>query len=411
MNSLLGWFSIITIGILWFFSILKYKDNKCISILLVSSVIYYESFTLVNVDLFIKLLFLISTIYLLFIKGIKKRPFLMVTLFCIVQFGVSQIAPTNYNEYGFLDGMTSFLSILTGFWFMCINWNKDERFSIVKVISYLAPISIFIGVLLGGIGLIEFFGRHGVSVAGASLSTNLSFFGTIGIMAATLAEYFAVNENTSKYRFLKYINLIIVCSTLTRGGILSAVIVFIPEIFLFLKLIVRKPIYILLGGSTLLVLYKPINIFISLLSQRMYTASGEINTSGRLIAWNYILSLNQQKYTGSGLGSLKTFTSDPKLSAFTAAHNEYVRALFETGIFGLVLLLTLFTYILYKIVVHKTKYIKIISLLIFISFLLYSYTDNTMTNFRYWMPFSILIGTIIESKSFKIKIFRSKRVY
>lgn len=408
MNSLLGWFSIITIGMLWFFLLFKYRDNKCISILLVSSVIYYESFTLVNVDLFIKLLFLLSTIFLLLIKGIKKGPFLVVTLFCIVQYGIGQIAPTNYNDYGFSDGVTSFLSILTGFWFMCINWNRDEVISIVKVISYLASISIFFGGILGVIGLVDFFGRHGISVAGASLSTNLSFFGTIGIMAATLAEYFTVNENAHKYRLLKYINLIIVCSTLTRGGILSAVIVFIPEFFLFIKLIIRKPIYILWGSSALLVLYKPIKIFISLLSQRMYTASGEINTSGRSIAWNYILSLNQQKYTGSGLGSLKTFTSDPKLAAFTAAHNEYVRALFETGIFGLALLILLFAYILYKMLVHKNTYIKMICSLIFVSFLLYSYTDNTMVNFRYWLPFCILLGTMLESNVFKIKLLKSK---
>lgn len=411
MNSLLGWFSIITIGMLWLFLLFKYKNNKCISMLLVSSVIYYESFTLVNVDLFIKILFLLSTVYLLLIKGIKKGPFLMVTLFCIIQYGISQIAPTNYNEYGFLDGITSFLSILTGFWFMCINWNKYEAFSIVKTISYLASISILFGGLLGGIGLLDFFGRHGMSVAGASLSTNLSFFGTVGIMAATLAENFALNENTSKYRLLKYINLIIVCSTLTRGGILSACIVFVPEFFLFLKLIVKKPIYILWGTSILLILYKPIQIFISLLSQRMYTASGEINTSGRLIAWKYILSLNQQKYTGSGLGSLKTFTSDPRLSAFTAAHNEYIRSLFETGIIGLFSLILLFMYIIYKTVTRKTRYMKIISFLIFISFLLYSYTDNTMTNFRYWIPFSILIGTILNSNILKIKFLGSKRVF
>lgn len=233
MNSLLGLFSIVMIGILWISLLLKYKNDKCLSLLLISSVVYYESFTLVNVDLFLKILFLITTISLILIKGVKKGPFIMVTLLCIVQFTISQVAPTNYNEYDFLDGLTSFFSILTGFWLMCINWDKDESFDILKTLSYLASISIVVGVLLGGMGLVDFFGRHGISIAGASLSTNLSFFGTIGIMAATLAEYLAENESTWKFRLLKYINLIIVCSTLTRGGILSAFIVFIPELFLF----------------------------------------------------------------------------------------------------------------------------------------------------------------------------------
>lgn len=140
----------------------------------------------------------------------------------------------------------------------------------------------------------------------------------------------------------------------------------------------------------------------------MYNSNGELNTSGRSIAWNYILSLNQQKYTGSGLGSLKTFTSDPKLAAFTAAHNEYVRTLFETGTIGLVILLILFLYIFFSAFYSKTKYLKIISFLIFSSFLLYSYTDNTMVNFRYWMPFSVLIGTILESKILKVKFHKNK---
>lgn len=382
----MGFLFLTIILILWGYSFTNIKISP-FSILFMSLGIFYSQFTSINIDLIIKVLFLItSIIYLIKDKSSKKHVFSLLLIAVLIL--IESTSPSKFNQYyGLIDALTSFATFSTGILLFSIKFSLHERRSILKSISYLPIFSVLIGIPLAFGGFISMTARSGIALSGAALETNLSFFSVLSLVSLDILYQ---DTRSNKYQILKIINFILLCCTLTRGGIISGIIIILPSLLFLLKKGfkgVRQFIFLIITifGSIypLILLWKSI-------SERTFTADG-INTSGRYTAWDYIMNLITNKSQGMGLGSLKTLTEDINLRAFTAAHNTYIQFYYETGYLGVTLLSILFILILI-IILKLTNYRKKIIYLTFISFLVYSYTDNCIVNNRYWYLFMFIIG-------------------
>lgn len=404
---MLGWSVVGFIVIVWIITLFR-QPTQAVSVLLIFSIIYYDNFIInIQVDLILKVLFLLTVIAVGFKIGfVKKYLFATIPLALCIYFLSIIHAQWTYN-YSVLDSITAFASLTIGLLFFCVNFNERQEFQILNIISVLALASLIMGIPLGLLHLVDYFGRDGLALAGASLATNLSFFGTVGIMAA---ETLKNRTGLTKYRWLEYINFLIVCATLTRGGILASFIVLIPELLEFLKLAINKVKFFMTLFVGLIILIYPVKLLYNEIIQRTFQ-NGELNTSGRFDAWNHIISITNNKWYGNGYGYLKTMTGDSQLVAFTAAHNEYIRSYFETGLLGSVLLSIILLSIFYWVLKFRsTKKIDYV-LMCCIAVLVYSFTDNCITNFRFWIPVMCVLSCIVKQQnSFRLTLKGNKGI-
>lgn len=383
-----GYVFLVLILCTWFLGWLI-KGWTPVGVLLIFSVIYYASFTMTNIDLLLKVLFLFTGILFIFKGFIKDKLLIYLLLLSIIMYIVSIYGNKFNYYYNFVDSITAFATFITGLILYTMRLSSKYTIGLLKVITLLPIISIVMGILSFILGLTDFFSRSGTAVGGISLATNLSFFGTLGTLAAVILDK---TTHRSRYNVLKIINFIIVCLTLTRGGILATIIILFPDILSILKRTFISIKSMLLVASGLILGLIPTMLIVKLIEQRSFE-NGELNTSGRFDAWKNILSLVNNNLTGNGYGSLKTLTDNPLLSAFTAAHNAYIQSYFETGIVGtalfIIILLIVFINTLKSTGIAR-KYIVFAIL----SFLTYSYTDNTVVNFRYWFILMIILGSV-----------------
>lgn len=396
--------SIIVLAIvimLWIFYINK-KDIQALTFLLNATVIYYNQFiNKIEIDFIIKVLFLLTFIIYSIRFGARVKVLKIVIPLILVMYFCSLIdAQWSYN-YTFIASITAFSSFFTGIYATCIYWEKSHAINLLVTLSRLAIVSLILGIPLATIGFVEYLGRFGTAIAGASLSTNLAFFGTIGVMASAILYNLQKND---KYRFLQYVNFVIVCATLTRGGIIASFLILIPDILKILKEMFYKSKYLIIVFFTVVIATYPAFILVKSLLKRTFV-EGELNTSGRIEAWKHIITLVNNKWFGNGYGCLKTLTDDIHLRAFTAAHNEYIRIYFETGIVGLIIIGIVIIYLFRVGIKNRITSRKIYIYMLYLAFLVYSFFDNCITNFRFWIPFMIIISILgTYRKRIKLKL-------
>lgn len=379
------------VGLIVLFWVVSFfvKQISPFSVLFIFSVVYYQQFIASNIiDTVLKTLFLLS----LLVYGIKGKIKYKICLCLLISALLIYFSSMTHVVLGFsytiVDSITAFVSFVIGLIIFCLKISKREALNILHTIMLLPSISLLVGIPTYLMGLTEYTSRAGTAIAGASLETNLSFFAVVGIMSALILK---LDSKKALYTIFEIVNFIIVCGTLTRGGIIAALIMVFPDVVHFIRFNLLKVKGIVFSIVFLIIVPIPAFVLLEKIISRTFS-DGVINTSGRFDAWNYIISLVSNKIFGNGYGFLKTMDNDPRLVAFTAAHNEYVRAYFETGVIGISLLILIFLVIylyLKKSVIMDIRYYVLFSGL---SFLTYAFTDNCITNYRFWIPFMFTYG-------------------
>lgn len=224
------------------------------------------------------------------------------------------------------------------------------------------------------------------------MATNLSFFCVVAIIASLAV--FKIKSDI-KFRFLAYLNFFILLLTLTRGGILAGFLLLLPDIISWFKEIAKSLNKFIITILIIIITIVPVGNIAELILDRSFS-DGQFNSSGRFEAWSYMISIVNNKWIGNGLGYLKTAKDDALSRGFNAAHNEYIRIYLETGYIGIILHIILF-YISFKTIVKGQKIFdkKVIIFLILV-FLVYSFSDNTITNYRFWIPYLFTLSLLRE---------------
>lgn len=363
------------------------QDKHTFPFLLYINSIYLNKVLEYDFDVFFKLLFLILLVFYGCKYGFKIKSF-GVPIFVLVLFAVNYMFADFGGTYSPVDFITAFIPLFTGFLYHTVSFSETQKRHIIKCLVYLPLFSVVAGIFLWPFGITNPFQRGAyIGLSGASEATNLAFFCVIS-MASCL--YLFLKTQIIKYRYLMYLNYLFLLCSLTRGGILSGTFFIIYDLIPFLKSILKKRSRFLLFFMIAILAIIPLRFVALQLISRTYTTNGQINSSGRLEAWQIIIGLCRNKLWGNGYGFLKTIT-DPRLKAFTAAHNEYIHLITEMGYIGLI------CFILAMLVVMKKRIkdinsVKPVITLLMMSFAMYSVFDNTITNYCFWFPFMLFLA-------------------
>ncbi len=283
--------------------------------------------------------------------------------------------------YTFSDFITSFATIFLGICIFMVSWPDQERLYCFKILSWI-PLYL---VLAGSIYNTSIFVNHKISTI--SLLSHLPFWCTFGFISAY--QIYTIT-NRRGYLYLGIIDVLIVFLTSSRGGAIFAVILLVPFIMdmskkLDIKLL--KRVIVFLPAIIAVACYG----LLSVIGKSFST--GKLNTSNRLIAWKYILELSSEnRIFGLGLGSLKTTTDSTLIGlGYTAAHNEYVRFIYETGIVGLIIIIIMFM-LMFRIFIKDSLLHKRWIYAIILGFMIYSITDNTISAVSCWAPFTTVLS-------------------
>jgi teichuronic acid biosynthesis protein TuaE len=294
----------------------------------------------------------------------------------------------NFNiSYNFYDLVTSFATIVLGILLFHINWDdKTAKFSL-----FLLTIAPIFGVILGVMYKESFFDLKGRIVSIGQVP-HLPFWCGVSIGAAYILSKVYGKKS---FNFIILLNFVIVLLTNQRGGTIFSLIMILPFIFDYIKTLNKEK---LVKISIIIPLISPFVLnAITILYERTFS-EGELNTTNRFFAWDIILQESESnRLLGLGIGSLKTTTNYALIRhGYSAAHNEYVRFIYESGVIGLLIMLFILIYIfrkaMFNFVVNNKYYLFFI-----FGFALYSFTDNTISAVQFWAPFMLFLSNSIKS--------------
>lgn len=343
---------------------LKLTENKIFSLLFISALTLALFYTGSNV-----LLFTISYILItLSLALVLKQRFYKSINISINGIFISASLLLTWFAISIFPSQVKYLSLYNFFWlgsliitFLIFTFydNKDQ------IWKNIWPAILLLVSIWAVYGLVQYYYLH-VSSNASFLNKN-SLAALINLALIPASGYFLINEKKRPWNFLNNKVLIIILTLLflttfvisSRGGSLSLIPGFIILLSLIRKHIERSQLYslfIIIFISFLLVhlsQYSTTNLPTSF-TERMISLK-DTSTAGntRFILWESLVPLfNDMPWYGLGLGSLWLFWPPYRTASDTSAgyfaHNDYMQLTLEAGYPGIILLITLFIFILIR---------------------------------------------------------------
>lgn len=357
----------------------------CSSLLVASE---FGLIAIINYNTISKMIVLLTILYVLFKytqwERIDQRPIILLVVLLILN--ICLLSINTLSGYSFKDFITSFATISMGVLVYYVNWTEKQRLIGFKILAWLSVFCVLIGTIEKG----RLFDEAGRFSSATSLWHTPAMVGTAALISSLILNK---KYKISKYKYMIMINFVIIAMAQVRGALIFAVIILIPFIFDYLKNLKKKQIIFLIISIPILIYF--LNIALQPIIERSFSSSnGELNTSGRLEAWKYWWEKSSKyRALGMGIGSMKTSTDEAIVDNFTAAHNEYLRFIVESGIIGLIIMTTII-YLLWKHVLKynilnkNNKYI----LFYMLGFMCLAFTDNVISSYRIWFIFSLCLS-------------------
>ena len=277
-------------------------------------------------------------------------------------------------------------------------YSESERLRLLAVLAWLAPVSVMLGVVLWPVEGAPFASDagSGLRLQGASYAAYLGAYATYGIGAYICARADGLQRGAGRTS-LMIVNAAILLMTLGRGPLIACGILAAPSVRLVwragrwrpsLWLISRYSL--IFGGILGLFVYLPVVL------NRTQGESTADSSSGRTEAWNYFISVadvNRLFGRGIGAGPIAGQYGPPLIKTnFTGQHNEYVRFFLESGWIGSIIFW--FALLVAAIMLVSTvprRYRPHVAAL-FVAFLVFSLTDNTISSLELFLTFSVLVS-------------------
>jgi teichuronic acid biosynthesis protein TuaE len=262
-----------------------------------------------------------------------------------------------------------------------------QRETIDRYLNMIALMPLFCvvgGIFLDAAGIHNFYpaeystGVH--RLGGMTIPAYLAFYGYVAFFVCC---YQILKTSRRGYYLLGGINLLIILMTGTRTPMLMAAILGVAIMFFApqqsLKYSVRVKVAFagsVLFAAALFVLWPQIE-------PRLFGTAGG-GTSGRSFIWAYyIAEIAKNPWFGRGFGSgviLLDTIDDYRVDYTNAAHNEYLRILMDGGIVGLVMLIVGMALWVRSECRFMLKEERVLFLAFMLTFVLASFTDNTLSS-------------------------------
>ena len=340
------------------------------------------------------------------LNGIVVTSILLLIWFAILIFP-SQIKYLSIYNFFWMG------SILVVFLTLTLSENKDKIWNLVW------PIILFLVLIWAFYGLVQYYFLH-VKMNASFLNRN-SLSALINLVLIPAVGYFLLDE---KYRPSKLINdktlpFILFFLFLTdfiiasRGALLSLLIGFCIFSFILHKNIPRQKFFYLIKIIVAALLFTVLSQYLihnlphgfagRIMELKSMPHTGHL----RLQQWESLIPVfNEMPWHGLGLGSLWLFwppyrnISDTSAGYF--AHNDYIQILLEAGYPGLILLFSLFIFILLALInklknegstplslLHRFEIVSLFSTLITLA------THSFLTYNFYILPLLLIAGLFL----------------
>lgn len=368
--------------------------------------------SIIGISIIILLLFVITTKQILLNRSI---------VYCFLNILVIMAISCAFSNYLF-DGIDDWLKFASIFSIYILVYNiiaDDEQYTskIINVILYSSYIPLAIGVFQYITNNGTLFSQGYYRVQSTFVHPNPFAFYLVVIITTLLMTI----SKKEKYPLFKLILLLLsifeLITTYTRGAWLGLLLI-ITLLILFSNSKKRSVYFIILICLVVFIISFSVVLkrFDNLFSNRVDQSS----LAFRISLWSKALSMiGNRLIIGYGLGSFSRYSTSI-IGFKTEAHNEYLRILFETGIFGLLEYLVLY-FLTLKLLFRQIKLHNKKSLYVFvlvISFLFMSFGDNIADNLvsqlYLWSLIAIGHNSMLKERSsfeysFSKQVFISKR--
>ncbi|WP_128893848.1 O-antigen ligase family protein [Longirhabdus pacifica] len=304
--------------------------------------------------------------------------------------------------------LKSFIGLSVPFLFLAVKWKSKTVNQHMKLLCWLAPVSVCIGSLLHLINVypmfvIEFTGAF--RLQGASIPSHLAMLACVGFVISLL-ELKRVPQQMLFFSISASVNFLILLATGTRGPLIVAILMVIYFIVDMVMQYVKGRIVLII--PILFIFVSTIAAFFLVLDNmktRSISDSGVLDTSGRTDAWSFYLErAADTPWFGKGLGSSLEANDGTLYDGFVVPHNEYIRFYYDTGLIGAVILFLFLCITFHLVYKQLQRSLRPYFLCFIIGFLLYTFTDNTLSTIQFILPFCwYLSGLYHMSLQFKTK--------
>ncbi|AHC18796.1 O-antigen ligase family protein [Paenibacillus sp. FSL M7-0802] len=299
----------------------------------------------------------------------------------------------------------AFVGLSLPFFFLLIQWKKDVAEKHIRLISLLPIISVVIGLGLQVLGLhsftdVEFTGA--VRVQGANIPPHLAMLSFLGI-AVSLIEVKRKPKQAAFYYTVLALNFLILIATGTRGPILALLLMFAVYLFDIARQYLKGKVnYLLPLAGSFLVALGAVALQWNNLKKRSFERETDtgIDLSGRSEAWEYFLNrVHDYPWSGRGLGAVTVANDGTLFNGFVVPHNEYIRFYFDTGYIGCGLLMLSLLIVFALIYRSLAKSIKPYFVSLIAGFLIYSFSDNTLSTVQMIIPFCWYLNALYQTST------------
>jgi teichuronic acid biosynthesis protein TuaE len=365
----------------------------------------------INLDSVQKLLILIPTFTYIFRFGFRKKILYYLLIPHSMMFILSYFNTAKELSLIALESSTALISFLLGWLVLNIRIKYSEVMTWVDSICWLGIISALVGLILNICGIHDMFSYEfddSIRLAGASIPSHLAMFGFLGLLSSIFGIVTYEGAKTpKKYIIFTIVNTLLIFATITRVAIVLSVL-------LILGFLLERVHYCLSRRKSIIVYFISFFIIIGALTSVFWPQialrnlpnamdNQFINTSNRMNAWRFFFTkVNERLILGTGLGSIKNMNTADLKGNFKAPHNEYLKYLLEGGIAGFTLLILGFVLTfrsgIKKYMLPRHKYY--LKLFIF-AFVIYSFTDNTISAAQFWIPFMLFWGVVDQKGEYQ----------
>jgi O-antigen ligase len=297
----------------------------------------------------------------------------------------------------------AFIGLSLPFVLLLINWKKEVAEKQIRIITLLPLVSMLIGVVLQAANIhslvaVEFTGA--VRVQGANIPPHLAMLAFMGVAIA----FIEIKRSTQHIRFnyiMLGLNFFILVITGTRGPILALVLMVLYYFYDISRAFLKgKKKYLIPLLCSLLVITAAVYMQLDNLKKRSFERTTEtgIDLSGRAEAWEYFLNkAADSPLAGRGLGAVTVANDGTLYGGFVVPHNEYIRFYYDGGYVGAILLLLSLLAVFLMVYRVLLPAVKPYYLLFIAAFLIYSFTDNTLSTVQFIIPFCWYLNCLYRS--------------
>ncbi|WP_235950217.1 O-antigen ligase family protein [Paenibacillus apii] len=287
----------------------------------------------------------------------------------------------------------AFIGLSLPFMFLLINWKKEVAERQIRLICLLPAVSLVVGALLQAAHLhpmlnVEFTGA--VRVQGANIPSHLAMLAFLG----TVIPFIELKRNPGHERFfytILAVNFMTLIATGTRGPLLALIPM---ALYYFLDIFRRylkgKTRYLIPLLCSVAVIAGAVFMQWDNIKKRSFErqTSDGIDLSGRSEAWTYFLDkASGSPLSGRGLGAVTVANDGTLFIGFVVPHNEYIRFYFDGGYIGSTLLWLSLMAVFLLVYRALAPPVKMYYLLLIAAFLIYSFSDNTLSTVQFIIPF------------------------